>query len=85
MNTKGTCCLFWETNLNPTALYTHLIATHPSYLQVLLLGRGGRTAFLGKSQDALTYFQDDLEIALPPFTNPGEELGFGFGLGLERG
>jgi hypothetical protein len=38
---------------------------------VLLLGKGGRTVFLGKSADAAKYFEH-MNFVMPPFLNPSD-------------
>ena len=59
---------------------TNVIAVlhQPSYqlyqmfTKVLLLGKGGRTVYLGLSEDALNYFEKDLNISCPEFMNPAD-------------
>ena len=42
--------------------------------KVLLLGLGGRTVFLGRTEDALPYFQDRLGFTLPDLMNPADHF-----------
>ena len=54
-----------------------MVLHQPSYplyqmfTNALLLGKGGRTVFLGKSGDALAYFTH-IGFTMPPFLNPAD-------------
>jgi ABC-type multidrug transport system ATPase subunit len=54
-----------------TVLHQPSFPLYQMFTNVLLLGKGGRTVFLGKSEDALPYFQN-CGYSMPPFINPAD-------------
>jgi len=55
-----------------TVLHQPSFPLYKLFTTVLLLGKGGRTVFLGRSEDALDYFQDSLGFTMPPLINPAD-------------
>jgi hypothetical protein len=54
-----------------TVLHQPSYPLYQMFTNVLLLGKGGRTVFLGKSADALPYFEN-CGYTMPPFINPAD-------------
>ena len=55
-----------------TVLHQPSFPLYQLFTTVLLLGKGGRTVFLGRSEDALDYFQNSLGFTMPPLINPAD-------------
>jgi ABC-type multidrug transport system ATPase subunit len=54
-----------------TVLHQPSYPLYQMFTKVLLLGKGGRTVFLGASSDALSYF-NHCGYQMPPFVNPAD-------------
>jgi hypothetical protein len=55
-----------------TVLHQPSYPLYQMFTKVLLVGKGGRTVFLGMGADALGYFRDTLNIPIPDFINPAD-------------
>ena len=54
-----------------TVLHQPSFPLYKMFTKVLLLGKGGRTVFLGRSEDALRYFTS-IGFEMPPLVNPAD-------------